>query len=276
MTTFQKIIKYLALAFAIFLIVSITSGILIGIYGIGVIAGLTKDENNSKVLVGDKIETVFNDSEVKKLKIDIEYADLEILKGDNLRLETNSKNIICKQDGNKIEIEEKDINLFLKNDKKKLIIYIPENIKFENVRIETGAGEIDIEKINTEEARLEIGAGKVTINNIEATKEARIEGGAGEVEILSGQINDLNLDMGVGKFILNSKLTGDNKINAGIGNLEINLSDEKENYSIEANKGIGNIRLNGEQLSGNTKYGDGETKLAIDGGIGNIDITTNN
>lgn len=274
MTTFQKVIKYLALALAIFLIVSITSGILIGIYGIGVIAGLTKDDNNSIVLNGDKIETVFNNNEVTTLKIDIEYADLEIQNGDNLRVETNSKNIICKQDGNKIEIEEKDINLFSNKDKTKLIIYIPEDIKFETVRIETGAGEINIEKIKTEEARLEIGAGKVTINNIEATKEARIEGGAGEVEILSGQINDLNLDMGVGKFILNSKLTGDNKINAGIGNLEIKLLDEKENYSIEANKGIGNIRLNGEQISGNTKYGNGETDLKVDGGIGNIDITT--
>lgn len=51
MSTAQKIIKYLALAFAIFLIVTIVSAILTGIYTISNILGLKKEstENISEV-----------------------------------------------------------------------------------------------------------------------------------------------------------------------------------------------------------------------------------
>ncbi|MFU2363982.1 MAG: hypothetical protein ACM67R_09135, partial [Clostridiales bacterium] len=56
MTTAQKIIKYCAIAFAIFLIVTIVSGILSGIYGLASAIGLKKgriNETGSINLEGD-------------------------------------------------------------------------------------------------------------------------------------------------------------------------------------------------------------------------------
>ena len=61
--------------------------------------------------------------------------------------------------------------------------------------------------------------------------------------IVSGNINDLNLDMGVGETNLNTILTGKSKMNAGVGNLNINLQNSKESYRIKADKGIGNIDI---------------------------------
>ena len=45
MTLAQKIIKYLALAFAIFLIVTIISGILGGLYALSGVLGLKKENH---------------------------------------------------------------------------------------------------------------------------------------------------------------------------------------------------------------------------------------
>ena len=94
----------------------------------------------------------------------------------------------------------------------------------------------------------------------------------GKVSILSGNINELNLDMGVGKFEVTSVITGNSKINAGIGNLELNIQDNKENYTIKADKGIGSIKIDGKEVADDVTYGDGENTIKIDGGIGEIKI----
>ena len=62
-----------------------------------------------------------------------------------------------------------------------LIIYIPENIMtFDEVEveIETGAGKINIQSLNTQGLYLELGAGDVYIENLIVAKEAKIDGGA--------------------------------------------------------------------------------------------------
>ena len=62
------------------------------------------------------------------------------------------------------------------------------------------------------------------------------------------------------------------KINAGIGNLELNIQDNKENYTIKADKGIGYIKRDGKEVADDVTYGDGENNIKIDGGIGSIKI----
>lgn len=60
-----------------------------------------------------------------------------------------------------------------------LIIYIPEDMtQINETKIETGAGKVNIEKLNTKELYLQLGAGDVHIENIIVTKEAKIDGGA--------------------------------------------------------------------------------------------------
>ena len=92
------------------------------------------------------------------------------------------------------------------------------------------------------------------------------------MSIKESNINDLDLDMGVGEVNLTSNLTGQNQINAGVGKLNINLQGEKESYKIQADKGIGSIKIDGNEISNGETLGNGENYIEIDGGIGNIDI----
>ena len=55
MTTAQKIIKYLAIAFAIFLIIAIISLIMFGVYALSGVLGL---KDNSKINVSGNMQTV--------------------------------------------------------------------------------------------------------------------------------------------------------------------------------------------------------------------------
>lgn len=270
MTTAQKVIKYLAIAFAIFLIITIISTTLSVLVALSGILGLKKyTEENA---ITEMATTDFGDVDISALDIDVAFTNLKIKTGDILKVETNNNKINCKKENEKLKIIEKNRKIFSTHNENELILYLPENLKFEKVEIETGAGEIQIESLSTEKLSFELGAGETKIQNLNISKECEIEGGAGKLTIVSGTINDLDLDMGVGEIELTANLTGKNQINAGIGNLDINLQGEKEFYKIDANKGIGSIKIDKNEISNGETFGKGENVIQIDGGIGNIDI----
>lgn len=213
MTPAQKIIKNLAFAFAIFLIVSIISGILSVLYALSGVLGLKQEDTQ----FSGEMETIdFESSEVATLDIDIDFANIIIKSGDNLISKTDNKYISCKQNNQNLQIREKTHNLFSQANKSDLVIYVPENLSFKYVKIKAGAGNIQIEDMNVENLYLELGAGKTTINRLNVTNHCQIASGTGKVKVLSGTINDLKLDIGVGNVEMTSSITGNSEINAGI------------------------------------------------------------
>ena len=274
MTTAQKVIKYLAIAFAIFLIITITSAVLGTVFALSGILGLKKDIEEN--LNAEMFTTNFENGNISTLNIEIAFTNLTIKRGDSLKVETDNNNIRFNQENEKLEIKEKNNKWFSNYEEKKLILYLPEDIEFKKVKINTGAGKIDIEDLKTENLAFELGAGETKIQRLTVSNECEIEGGAGKLSIRESLINDLDLDMGVGEVNLNSELTGKNQINAGVGSLNIDLQGEKELYKIQADKGLGTIKIDGKEISNGETFGDGENYIEVDGGIGNIDIDFTN
>ena len=285
MTFWQKVIKYLAIALAIFLIVNIIGAILSIIGIIGGIAFFTNTITDVKEEIVQEspeyleqpevITDNINIEDIVKFEIEVKYSNLEIKKGD-FKVESNDTNVKCTQKGNELIVKETGNNWLRNKEGNKVIIYIPENKEFNEIEIDTGAGNIEIEGLNTKDLSFSIGAGKVEINNLKVTNEAEIDGGAGKVDILSGEICNLNLDMGIGEFNICTKLLGNNDIEQGMGKLTIKLTDSQENYTIRTRKGMGSITIDGKEAQNNSIYGNGQNILNIEGGMGAIEITTNN
>ena len=108
MTSVQKIIKNIALALAVFLIVSIISGILSALYALSGVLGLKNEDtkiNNEMSMID------FENGEIATLDIDVNFTNLIIKNGDTLRAETNNKDINCKQNNQNLQIKEKQHNL---------------------------------------------------------------------------------------------------------------------------------------------------------------------
>ena len=82
--------------------------------------------------------------------------------------------------------------------------------------------------------------------------------------------------MGIGEFNVCTKLLGNNDIEQGMGKLTIKLTDSQENYTIRTRKGMGSITIDGKEAQNNSIYGNGQNILNIEGGMGAIEITTNN
>ena len=78
--------------------------------------------------------------------------------------------------------------------------------------------------------------------------------------------------MGVGKSTITANITGNSKIDSGVGSLNLNILDSKDNYKLKLSKGIGTIKVNNEEVKDNETFGNGFHTLTIDGGVGEINI----
>ncbi len=270
MTTAQKIIKYLAIAFAMFLVFTIISSILGGIYGLAGVLGLKKNTNTENVEIGTKQSEQIQEL-TTYLDIDINYSNLTIKTGEDFVVQSSNNDIEYAQEGNKFKVKEKGYIKFSETAIGDVVIYIPKELVFETVDIDTGAGTVDIETLRTDNLILNLGAGETTIKNIISNK-TKIDTGAGKLRIKSGNINDLDFDMGVGETDITAKLTGTNKIDTGIGNLKLQLLGDKQDYKFNISKGIGEVKIEDKSIIEDQTIGDGKNNIIISGGVGQIKV----
>lgn len=273
MTTTQKIIKYLAIAFALFLVISIFSII----FGLSrkIISSINSDKKDSKLL--EEYTTISNNvNNIESFKIDISNDDIEIKEGEKFEVKTNDPDVKFYHENSKVKIKtDKTFSWHLSNSSRgTIIIYLPNEFNISELDLNLGAGKIDIDKIFVETLLMDLGAGTMTAKEINVYEKATINGGAGNINIYSGTINNLNLKLGAGNASIESDLTGSNTLTTGVGKLNLGLSRSKDNYKFDISKGLGNIILNDFDVSEDILIGDGETKIKISGAVGNIIINT--
>ena len=273
MTTTQKIIKYLAIAFALFLVISIFSII----FGLSreIISSINSDKKDSKLL--EEYTTISNNvNNIESFKIDISNDDIEIKEGEKFEVKTNDPDVKFYHENSKVKIKtDKTFSWHLSNSSRgTIIIYLPNEFNITELDLNLGAGKIDIDKIFVETLLMDLGAGTMTAKEVNVYEKATINGGAGNINIYSGTINNLNLKLGAGNASIESDLTGSNTLTTGVGKLNLGLSRSKDNYKFDISKGLGNIILNDFDVSEDILIGDGETKIKISGAVGNIIINT--
>lgn len=273
MTTTQKIIKYLAIAFALYLVISIFSII----FGLSreIISSINNDKKESKLL--EEYTTISNNvNNIESFKIDISNDDIEIKEGEKFEVKTNDPDVKFYHENSIVKIKsDKTFSWHLSNSSRgTIIIYLPNEFNISELDLNLGAGKIDIDKIFVETLLMDLGAGTMTAKEINVYEKATINGGAGNINIYSGTINNLNLKLGAGNASIQSDLTGSNTLTTGVGKLNLGLSRSKDNYKFDISKGLGNIILNDFDVSEDILIGDGETKIKISGAVGNIIINT--
>ncbi len=167
------------------------------------------------------------------LQISLGASELVIKKGESFYAESTYEHVEIKQDGDKMVITEKDGSIF-DNHHRTTTVYVPEGMVFNKAGISGGAGRIQIDALNAKELEVALGVGETVIENLEVENA---------------------------------------KISAGIGHVGVKLASSEDQYSIEVDKGIGEIKYNGKSV-GNSDIGNGKKTIKISGGIGEIIIDT--
>ena len=270
MKNFQKIIKYSALAFAIVLIIGIFR---VAVGGLLFVGGFFFDTNQkAEALVARDINFDFEDYD--NLDIHTKISRLTVKTGDKFSVVTNNKDLTIETQRKSIVITDNHReSLFYRNRDLELIVTLPTYTTLDSVTIDGGAGRVYIDELNCRKANIDLGAGEVEINKINVTNEIKLSGGIGELTIHDGKLNNLDADLGVGSFKATLSLTGRNKIDAGVGEVSLNLLDSYKNYTFNVDKGLGDIKLDRNSIQSGV-YGNGIHTVDISGGVGEITIST--
>ncbi|MGM9641135.1 MAG: DUF4097 family beta strand repeat-containing protein [Faecousia sp.] len=263
MTALQKVIKYCAVAFAIFMVVSIIGGI------IGAVSVISLGFGGSHV---GEMQTYAVSDSLESLDIDLSAANLEIKTGSGFSLESNHKYLTVKEQDGVLTVSESRMFWGFSSGGGKVILTVPEGFVFEDASITAGAGKVTADVLSSNTLRLELGAGTTDINCLNATSGASIDGGAGKLTIGGGELRDLCLNMGVGALELTGKLTGDCSLDYGVGDTRLVLLGNKEDYQIKLDKGLGTASLDGKAMEDDSVYGGGRNRIDIDGGVGSLKI----
>ena len=269
MKSYQRIIKYGAIAFAVLLIVSIFGGIISAFSSISIFTGSSKDAPGNM-----REYDVRQDME--NLEIELTGSKLEIRTGEKFALSANHKYLSVKDTGGVLVLKETKKVWGLSSKTPTIILTLPEDMVFGKIDIQSGAGTIKAEALTTEDLRIELGAGEMEIESLTASNSSKLECGAGEMNIDSGELANLTLNLGAGDIELRSRLTGNSNLDYGVGELDLTLCGREEDYSITVDRGIGEARINGEKVTEDEIYGHGPNSIAVDGGVGELKVEYDN
>ncbi len=283
MNTFQRMIKYSAIAFAVFLSVMIISGIASAVFAIvNILPGTAIRTGNWKN--NETIDFSQTYTDVKSLYINHSTGKLNIRVGDEFRVEAanvpESFKASVNNNGELTISESNDGIKFLwftigriYNLKSQITVYVPETFIAEKATLDAGAGNITIDGLHTKRLEINAGAGNIDGEGLTADKVS-VDGGVGNVTLDDVKFTDAVFDCGVGKLDISGSLIGDTDISCGVGSVDLDLTGNVNNYSFKVDSGLGAVRLNGKKISGNHKANiNAENMIQVDGGIGSVDIS---
>jgi DUF4097 and DUF4098 domain-containing protein YvlB len=222
---------------------------------------------------------------VKSLNIDNSTGELRIETSDSDTFRVEARNVFedfeaaLKNDGelyvtdNKSEFQFFGLHINgINNPNSKITIYIPEDFYAEEVKIDSGAGSVRIDRLNTEYLYISAGAGNIKADNVTAS-EVKMDGGVGSVNFSDVNFTDADIDCGVGNLTISGVMLGDNKFDCGVGSVDLDLTGDIADYDLDIDSGVGSVRVNGRKVQDNElRNRSAANSIEVDGGVGGVTI----
>ena len=269
MTSIQRLIKLIADAIAIGLVVAIIGGAATAMLAV---SGIKSLKNEIQEIKENEEFTLYTIEEIP------ENITLELLTA-SLAIETGDKFSVYCSDGLRVRnkkgtlrIEDTVKELLSISNSHSIVITLPKDIAFSKADISSGTGSIYIERLICDTLDLDLGVGKTEITYIKAKTKADIDGGVGDITVKKGLLNNLDYSVGVGKSDITSKITGISEIEAGIGDVKVSLTGGEKLYTIKGETGIGIMRVGKDRLSDGSVIGDGKNVISVEGGMGAVKV----
>lgn len=270
MTTFQKVAKYCATALAICLIVLIFGGISAVMLSLtGVITSHNNETKHDKIINDELKDYAFKGESYDKLKIDVLAADVIIKSGDKFTVQYSGDGFSFDDEKGKLKIE----NSLQPGSAGQIVVTVPEKKSFKKIELNAGAGSVVIDWLLCDVLDFDLGAGRAEIDYLKVTSQGDIDCGVGELKLNSGELNNLDISLGVGKTTMRANFTGKSSVEAGVGKLDLVLLGGKKSYTIDAESGLGEFKLENEKITGKAIIGDGSSLVELDGDIGSVNVT---
>lgn len=289
MNVVQKVIKYCAMAFAVFLSVTILGSIIAVVLGLAMESGFY--DERERINLSER----YSVAELEELGIERIFVDCpaEILvkPGTELAIEaqnvTEDYRIRCSNGTFRLESKRKNFlfsfsfSLFgREKEQGTVVVTVPEGYMPKEFKIDSGVLPVVVENLNTEKLVVDSGSGNVTITALQAgklhmdtgsgwvsitdtaVKETSVDSGAGRVKVENSELGVLHLDSGSGTVEFRNVTAEDVKVDSGSGAVEWTGGLTGRCYF---DTGSGRVSL---QLAGT----EADYRLRIDSGSGAVRV----
>lgn len=267
MTGFQKFIKYAAIAFGIYLSITIVL-VLLGIAR-GFVGASRNDEFRDLVRDREEYHTediTRNYENIKRLEVNVEETELIIRNGDAFRIEgTNIPDRMeIEQDGDTLKVSDEELPSSFSDENMVVTIYIPEDVKLDNIDLEINYVSADIQKLNATNLKLDVYSNYCEIDKIIADN-MEFKNEEGNIDIYDAEIGRLLFDSESGVEDVSLDITGNAEINLEYSYTDMNLIGTQEDYQINTKNQSGNIYIDGTTITSNSEtLGSGNAKINLD------------
>ena len=200
---------------------------------------------------------MINPENVKKLKVNFDYGEMVIKTGNVEEIKVEAQNINQNRFKYKVNGDTLEIGYnsgwsisffgFSAFDNSRIEITVPENMTFEKVELDNGAGEM-------------------IMNNITANDRLDVDGGVGSLIVSDAVCGGIDADIGVGEFRFTGEVNGEGRIDSGIGTVRMTLYGDRNDYDFRVDNGIGKVTTPGSNSG--AKY-----TFNVSSGIGEVRIT---
>jgi hypothetical protein len=194
--------------------------------------------------------------ELNKVNIEFSVGELNIKRGDSIRLEGNLVKDVFYYDYTDDEL---NITYSLKNkklfggivnktfDDLELTIYLPDET-YDEFNLSMDVGVLNVKGVSADSSKISLGVGEFNFNDME--------------------IGKLNLKTGVGETNFEGRVTDDSQLDSGIGETNLNITTGKIDFDFNIKNGVGKVNVENKKKSKNNI----EKTFEINNGIGEINI----
>jgi hypothetical protein len=158
-------------------------------------------------------------------------------------------------------------------------IRVPRGSSFDGIKIETGAGVVEISDIKADKLETELGASELYLKDIEVS-QLSIEVGMGQVEASQVICEDADFEVGMGECDYEGTITGNLTVECGMGNVELSLTGSETDHNYEIDCAAGNVKIGSFSLvslaSERVINNNAASKFDIECSMGEVTITFQN
>lgn len=157
----------------------------------------------------------------------------------------------------------------------RITLELPENISFESLQVELGAGTIGFDRMNAATTAFDVGAGSIRIEKLNSDN-ADFKVGMGRMEVTDAFVKKALVDVGVGEFIYAGAFKKSADLKCAMGRVKATLPGVEQDYNYTLECSVGKISIADTEYTGisTTKKIDNASKknIGLECSVGSIEI----
>ena len=203
-------------------------------------------------------ESVVNEfsEEITRLEMDVDLANITIKAGEGEHLTVSFEDgylsyYDVQVNGNMLTVSY-DVGTRSFKQGPKIVVEIPKQMPLEFICVSTDLGEVKIMNLEQNLLGMELDSdlGNIEVDNCKIDGKCTVFTALGNIDIDNSSFHNVELSADMGNVEFAGTVNGDMFAQVDMGNVEVTIDGEEENYNIELSADMGDVRYQGQKQSG--------------------------